>query len=83
VVQITVDSWRDAPGKLWQPNALASLHLPNLKLPDHEWVIADVTYQRGQAFQTQPIILKPFDADGYQALQPGNTSGRAPQSPAR
>jgi len=74
-VRLTCDSWRDSAGKLWQPNAYASLHLPSLKAaPKDPWVIGDVTYNRDAergttaelalmprgAFTPQPQFLYPF-----------------------
>ncbi|MDE2342913.1 MAG: hypothetical protein KGL63_05895 [Betaproteobacteria bacterium] len=74
-VRIVCDSWRDSAGTLWEPNTLANITLPALKLtPAEPWLISEVTYardsQRGtsaevtlmpkQAFTQQPIILLPF-----------------------
>lgn len=82
-VTVTCDSWRDSAGKLWEPNTLARLHLPSVKLPDKTWLISEVTFskdaERGtvadvtlmpkNAFLPEPLILYPFDAQVQQALQ--------------
>lgn len=76
VARVTVDSWRDAAGKLWQPNTLAPVKLPSLKL-DETMCIGEVTYQRSDdrgttaeltlmppaAFSPEPILLQPAFAD--------------------
>lgn len=85
-VSITADSWRDAAGRLWEPNALAPVHLPHLEIRDAEWLIAEVTYSRDsegthaelllmppEAFEPELIVLQPFDAQVVRALQKGPT----------
>jgi len=85
MLEVEVDSWRDSAGKLWEPNFKAPLNLPNMKLTDKEWVIAEVTYMRGKdgtrahltlmpedAFLPEPVLLAPFDWQVQQALQPTN-----------
>ena len=75
-VRITTDSWRDSAGNLYEPNTLAKLDLPGLKLKPCAWLISDVTYKRGlqgttcdltimppAAFQIQPINVLPIYAD--------------------
>jgi prophage tail gpP-like protein len=73
VVSLTCDSWRDAGGKLWEPNTLANVALPTLKISEQMMLIAEVTYRidgdRGTtaeltlappaAYAPQPIILFP------------------------
>lgn len=72
-VRITVDSWRDGKGKLWEPNTLAPVTLPRFKLKEAGLCIAEVTYRLGlesgrtadlllmpkEAFQPEPIVLQP------------------------
>jgi prophage tail gpP-like protein len=72
-LNVTIDSWRDADGKLWEPNTLAPISLPGLKLPDEKWLITEVTYSRNlgggttadlvlmppEAFLPQPVVLQP------------------------
>lgn len=89
-VRIICDNWRDQAGNLWQPNYLAQINLPALKLqPIDPWLISEVTFSRDgergttaeltlmpqQAFTQQPIILLPFL--GY--WPNGNTQGAAAQ----
>jgi prophage tail gpP-like protein len=75
-LHVTVSSWRDSAGRLWEPNTRAPIHIPSLRLPEKEWVISEVTYQKGQdgthaelvlmppdAFLPQPVLLQAFDAD--------------------
>jgi prophage tail gpP-like protein len=71
-LQLTADSWRDASGKLWEPNTLVPLQLPSLKVVGQSWLISEVTYKRGEqgttadltimpreAFLPQPVVLNP------------------------
>jgi prophage tail gpP-like protein len=74
-IRLTCDSWRDSAGLLWQPNYgvpvdIGALHLSTSLVP---WIISEVHYtvdaDRGtvadlllmpkDAFQPQPIILRP------------------------
>jgi prophage tail gpP-like protein len=81
-LHVTVDSWRDAAGRLWEPNTVAPIHIPSLRLPDAEWVISEVTYEKGQdgtrahlvlmppgAFLPEPVLLQAFDAQIADELQ--------------
>jgi prophage tail gpP-like protein len=90
-VTLTVDSWRDSAGKLWTPNALASLSLPALKLKNLTWLIASVTFERGErgttaevtlmpkeAFIPQPDVLLPFDWQVSQSLNNATTPNYQP-----
>ena len=43
---ITVDSWRDSAGRLWEPNMLVPVHVPACKIVNQQWIIAEVTYDR-------------------------------------
>lgn len=70
VVTVTASSWRDSAGRLYAPNTLAALSLPQLKLIDgQKFTIGEVTYRRDmsgtacdvslmppQAFQPEPIL---------------------------
>ncbi|WP_419900685.1 phage baseplate assembly protein [Roseomonas sp. USHLN139] len=81
-INLTTDSWRDAAGRLWQPNALVPVDVPALRVEDAEWLIADVTYSRGadgtraqlsimpkEAFDPEPIVLQPFDRQVMNDMQ--------------
>ncbi len=77
VVHVTVDSWRDAAGTLWEPNAQLRVDLPILKIPEGTMMlIAEVTYRRDEngthadlvlmppsAFTPEPIILQNIAPD--------------------
>jgi prophage tail gpP-like protein len=65
-VQITCDSWRDSAGKLWQPNYLAPVHIPALKLVNTEWIIATVVYRKDQSGTHADLTLMPPDAFSVQ-----------------
>lgn len=72
-LHVTVDSWRDAAGKLWSPNTLIPVSLPALKVPPAKWLVSQVTYSRSiesgttaelvlmlrEAFLPQPVVLLP------------------------
>jgi prophage tail gpP-like protein len=71
-VNLTVDSWRNGSGKLWEPNTLVTVTAPSLRLQGVTWLISEVTYRRDetgthadlvvmppQAFFPQPILLFP------------------------
>lgn len=76
-VQLVTNSWRDKNGKLWEPNAFATIDLPIIKAADLNWVIGTVVYRRDlqngttaeltlypkQAFDIEPLALSPGDAD--------------------
>jgi prophage tail gpP-like protein len=89
---LTIDSWRDSAGTLWHINCLAPLDAPHLKLVGLRWLITQVTFRRDEggthadivmmpkeAFQPEPIILLPMDAELYKASPPGG--GAAAPSP--
>lgn len=61
-VRVTVDSWRDAAGKLWAPNTLAPIHLPSLHATDLLWLISEVTYFRDATGTRAEVILMPPEA---------------------
>lgn len=74
-LRLTCDSWRDAAGKLWQPNTLASIDAPPHKLVGKTWIIGSVIFRKGQdgthadvtlmppdAFNPEPATLNLFDA---------------------
>jgi prophage tail gpP-like protein len=93
-LRVTCDSWRDSAGKLWTPNAYASVNFPALKLaPSTPWVIGEVSYikdaERGtvadlllmpkDAFLPEPSVLQLYDWQVGQALaDAGNTEAPGP-----
>lgn len=58
----TVDSWRDADGELWKPNAKIPVDLPSLKLPKLDWVIGQVSFARSPEETTAELTIMPRDA---------------------
>ena len=62
MVRLSVDSWRDGKGKLWEPNTLAPVEVPVLNLPKEKWVIAEVTFQRDLNGTRADVTLMPADA---------------------
>lgn len=73
-VTVLVDGWRDSAGRLWEPNTIAQVRLPSLKLESEGWVISEVTYlldssgthaqvtlMPPEAFALAPTVLAPFD----------------------
>ena len=58
---VVVDSWFDSAGELWTPNRLAPVYLPSLKISDGDgplfWIIAEVSYLRGQRGTQAEILL--------------------------
>ncbi len=82
-VRVTVDSWRDAAGKLWQPNAVLPVELPALKISAKDWVIGEVSFSNSMeagttadlvvmpkaAFEPAPTLLYPFDWQVAQSVR--------------
>jgi prophage tail gpP-like protein len=61
-VTVVADSWRDSAGRLWEPNRLALLDLPALKIHKLLWVISDVTFIRDEGGTRAVVTLMPPDA---------------------
>lgn len=65
-INITVDSWRDAAGKLWTPNTLAPLSLPSLLADQHDvtsWCISTVTFKQDlEGGTTADVMLMPYES---------------------
>ncbi|HVB67987.1 MAG TPA: hypothetical protein VNE67_09050 [Acetobacteraceae bacterium] len=73
-INVVADSWRDAAGRLWEPNSFANIDCAALKIPPASWIISTVSYirdaERGtvaevllmpqEAFMPQPTPLSPF-----------------------
>jgi prophage tail gpP-like protein len=86
-ISVTCDSWRDSAGMLWQPNYLATIDAPNLKIINAQWVIGDVTYRKDasgthsditlmpkEAFDPEPSPLNLFDRETFQSVAPGGAA---------
>lgn len=55
-----VDSWRDADGALWEPNAQLSVDLPILNIPKATMMlIVEVTYRRDENGTHADLVLMP------------------------
>jgi prophage tail gpP-like protein len=67
---VTTDSWRDAAGKLWEPNKLASINASQLKLRDEYWLIGTVTYLRDENGQHAHLSLWPREAFSVEPTTP-------------
>lgn len=61
-VTVTTDSWRDAKGKLWEPNTLAPISCPRLKIKEAGLCISQVTYRLGAKGRTADLLLMPKEA---------------------
>jgi prophage tail gpP-like protein len=61
-LQLTTDSWRDAAGKLWEPNTLVPVQLPSLKVVGQSWLISEVTYKRDEDGTTADLTIMPREA---------------------
>jgi len=95
-VSLTCDNWRDSAGALWQPNTLAPVNAPILKLSGKTWLIAEVTYRRDEngthadlvlmppeAFALAPSSLQGSDWQTFDALQTSKAAGvTGPTGPA-
>ncbi|WP_420029233.1 phage baseplate assembly protein [Serratia fonticola] len=66
---MTVDSWRDGVGRLWEPNKLVPIRLPAFGLDDVLWLLSEVTFIRnGDEGTKAGVILMPpqaFDVQTY------------------
>ena len=65
-LSVTIDSWRDKDGKLWEPNTLIPVDLPTLRLPKTELLLAEVTYMRDDYGTHARMTLMPPEAFAVQ-----------------
>ncbi|HCL6933326.1 TPA: phage tail protein [Klebsiella pneumoniae] len=65
-LSVTIDSWRDKAGELWEPNTLIPVNIPTLKLPNTELLIADVTFMRDSDGTHARLTLMPPEAFAVQ-----------------
>lgn len=88
----TVAGWRDAKGRLWEPNTRVLLHIPSCKIDNLTAVISEVSYMRTErgtqarltlmppeAFTPEPTIIGPaIDTQLYREANPNSqaTDGR-------
>lgn len=76
VVTVTVDSWRDSAGKLWTPNTIVPVDLPDLRIPDAALCVSEVTFRRSNEGTHAELVLLPKAAFMLEPinLQPINTA---------
>lgn len=72
MVSLTCDSWRDGKGKLWEPNRLAPVDIPACKIRKQNWIIAQVTFRKGQSGTQADLVLMP---PGAFSPEPGALAG--------
>jgi len=68
-LQVTVDSWRDSAGKLWEPNTLIPISLPVFGLDDELWLLGEVTFCKDDQGTVAKMVLMPpaaFSVEPYQ-----------------
>lgn len=69
VLHVTVDSWRDTAGTLWEPNTLIPITAPQLNLNNEAWLLGEVTFQKDNRGTTAEMMLMPaqaFTVEPYQ-----------------
>ncbi|AHE72797.1 phage baseplate assembly protein [Enterobacter ludwigii] len=69
VLHVTVDSWRDTDGKLWEPNTLIPVTAPQLNLDNDAWLLGEITFQKDERGTTAEMVLMPpqaFMVEPYQ-----------------
>ena len=62
VLTVKCDSWRDAAGTLWEPNTMAPVDMPGMKLHGKMWLISEVTYFRDNLGTSADLVLMPPSA---------------------
>lgn len=65
-LRVTLDSWRDSAGRLWEPNTLVSITLPVFGLHDEAWLLSEVTYLRNDQGTHAQLTLMPPSAFAVQ-----------------
>jgi len=71
-LQVTVDSWRDSAGNLWEPNTLIPISLPAFGLTDQLWLLGEVTFRKDDRGTAAEMVLMPpaaFSVEPYQFYQ--------------
>jgi hypothetical protein len=74
-VTLVADSWRDAAGKLWEPNTLAPVDLPELRLPGLLWLITQVGFV---VDPPPPLQVEGPDLWPWRPLRVDRAMGEAP-----
>ncbi|QZN97361.1 phage baseplate assembly protein [Symbiopectobacterium purcellii] len=68
-LQVTIDSWRDSSGALWQPNTLIPISIPVMGLEDESWLLGEVTFTRDDSGTHAQMLLMPPEAFIVQPYQ--------------
>ncbi|UMR99561.1 phage baseplate assembly protein [Escherichia coli] len=62
-VTVTVDSWRDSAGALWQPNTFVPVNIPAIGVDSLNWILSEVTFRRSyESGTTADLVLMPPEA---------------------
>ena len=94
-VTVVCDTWRDSDGLLWQPNQLAPVNIPALKLVRQQWLISEVSYERDErngttarvtlmppeAFAVEPSAIGSLPKDVSDAIDEANRGSGASADP--
>lgn len=66
-LNVTVDSWRDSAGVLWQPNTFVPVSIPALGADSLNWLVSEVTFSRDdETGTTASLVLMPPEAFAVQ-----------------
>ncbi|XTZ40076.1 phage baseplate assembly protein [Salmonella enterica] len=65
-LDVTIDSWRDKAGKLWEPNTLIPVNIPALKVTDREMLLSEVSFIRDSDGTHARLSLMPPEAFSVQ-----------------
>ncbi|HBA7687477.1 TPA: hypothetical protein J1Z25_004453 [Escherichia coli] len=66
-LNVTVDSWRDSAGTLWQPNTFVPVSIPALGADSLNWLVSEVTFSRDdETGTTASLVLMPPEAFSVQ-----------------
>lgn len=68
-LQVTIDSWRDSAGALWEPNTLIPISIPTMGLIDENWILGEVTFIRDDNGTHAQMLLMPPEAFIVQPYQ--------------
>lgn len=82
-VRVTIDSWRDKSGRLWQPNTLVPVEVPGNR-GGSPLCVSEVTFRRDNGTgTTAELVLAPKEAFTPEpiVLQPVNTADIVPVAP--
>ena len=72
-VRVTTDAWRDKAGALYEPNTLAPVDIPSVKVTNKLWLISEVTYRKGDQGTLCDLVL--MDPRGFDVVQAALQTG--------